>query len=241
MLPWSEQPGVASFFGNDDTRVAAIGTDAADTANWGGSTLDSHHVLPLIFRCSQLPPQAWWCWQTFIVRYRPDEDRHLDMHVDECDVTFNFGLTDEGFEGMADLLLWPSTLRMSFRAAWPVVLSYTVPLLLASALNPALSTHSSARHSEPQSGALVRHCVLDLSWCRIRLGILRDVWVRGSPQASAHLCKLIGHNCAWASLTCACLAYLGMPRSRVHVPHLPVHGMYNVCVLDTRERSLCAT
>lgn len=37
---------------------------------------------------------------TFLVRYRPDEDRHLDMHVDECDVTFNFGLCDsDSFKG----------------------------------------------------------------------------------------------------------------------------------------------
>lgn len=46
----------------------------AELENWGGDTLNDHH--------------------TFIVRYRPDEDRHLDMHVDECDVTFNFGLCD---------------------------------------------------------------------------------------------------------------------------------------------------
>ena len=51
-----------------------------------------------------------------------------------------------------------------------------------------------------------------------------------------------------ASLTCPCLAYLSVPRfpvhvprSPVHVPRLPVHDMYNVCVLDTRERSVCAT
>ena len=52
----------------------------SDLENWGGDTLNDHH--------------------TFVVRYRPDEDRHLDMHVDECDVTFNFGLCDTtGFTG----------------------------------------------------------------------------------------------------------------------------------------------
>jgi hypothetical protein len=33
-------------------------------------------------------------------RYQPDEDQSLDMHVDECDVTFNFALTPaDSFEG----------------------------------------------------------------------------------------------------------------------------------------------
>ena len=30
---------------------------------------------------------------------RPDNDKHLDMHIDECDVTFNFGLSAEKFTG----------------------------------------------------------------------------------------------------------------------------------------------
>ena len=55
--------------------VAAAGFD-----DWGGATLSDHH--------------------TFIVRYAPEEDRHLDLHVDECDVTFNFGLSaPDGFAG----------------------------------------------------------------------------------------------------------------------------------------------
>jgi len=64
----------ALFFGEDDVRPVTIGGEAADLENWGGASLDDHH--------------------TFVVRYRPDEDRHLDMHVDECDVTFNFGLSE---------------------------------------------------------------------------------------------------------------------------------------------------
>merc|ERR1712232_573137 len=60
--------------------VTTVGTEELLTQDWGGSTLSSHH--------------------TFIVRYRPDEDRHLDMHVDDSDVTFNFGLLEgDGFTG----------------------------------------------------------------------------------------------------------------------------------------------
>ena len=54
----------ALFFGDDDVRPTAIDGRPADLENWGGGSLDDHH--------------------TFIVRYRPDEDRHLDLHVDEC-------------------------------------------------------------------------------------------------------------------------------------------------------------
>ena len=50
------------------------------TENWGGSMLDDHH--------------------SFIVIYRPDQDKHLDMHIDESDVTFNFGITpSDNFSG----------------------------------------------------------------------------------------------------------------------------------------------
>lgn len=56
------------------TNPLCLAGKPAELENWGGDTLNDHH--------------------TFIVRYRPDEDRHLDMHVDECDVTFNFGLCD---------------------------------------------------------------------------------------------------------------------------------------------------
>jgi len=68
------------FFGEDDARPATLDGKPADLENWGGATVSDHH--------------------TFIVRYRPDEDRHLDMHVDECDVTFNFGLCNpDSFKG----------------------------------------------------------------------------------------------------------------------------------------------
>jgi len=73
----------ARFFGDDEQRQqefpAGSGVALEGFADWGGSTLSEHH--------------------TFVVRYRPDEDRQLDMHVDECDVTFNFGLGDGGFAG----------------------------------------------------------------------------------------------------------------------------------------------
>ena len=42
------------------------GTPAA-TDNWGGSSINDHH--------------------SFIVIYRPEDDKHLDMHIDACDVT----------------------------------------------------------------------------------------------------------------------------------------------------------
>jgi len=70
----------AKFFGDSETRVKSIGGVLTDGDDWGGNTLSDHH--------------------TFVVQYRPDQDQHLDMHVDECDVTFNFGLTDpDGFTG----------------------------------------------------------------------------------------------------------------------------------------------
>ena len=68
----------AAFFG--DAPPATVHGEESFLENWGGATLSDHH--------------------TFVVRYRPDEDRHLDMHVDECDVTFNFGLSrPDGFGG----------------------------------------------------------------------------------------------------------------------------------------------
>eukprot|EP00929_Paragymnodinium_shiwhaense_P067041 TRINITY_DN33726_c0_g1_i1.p1 TRINITY_DN33726_c0_g1~~TRINITY_DN33726_c0_g1_i1.p1 ORF type:complete len:411 (-),score=100.10 TRINITY_DN33726_c0_g1_i1:599-1831(-) len=71
----------ARVFGDDAERASQLGgKEDIGTEDWGGSTLSGHH--------------------TFIVRYRPDEDRHLDMHVDESDVTFNFGLLEgDGFTG----------------------------------------------------------------------------------------------------------------------------------------------
>ncbi|CAJ1350797.1 unnamed protein product [Effrenium voratum] len=65
----------ARLFGDDEDRVASVGGVAVETEDWGGSSLDDHH--------------------SFIVQYR-----HLDMHIDECDVTFNFGITAHGkFDG----------------------------------------------------------------------------------------------------------------------------------------------
>merc|ERR1712012_125848 len=70
----------AKLFGNEEERATTLSKLPLGTEDWGGSALTSHH--------------------TFIVQYSPDKDRSLDMHVDECDVTFNFGLTDaDAFEG----------------------------------------------------------------------------------------------------------------------------------------------
>merc|ERR1719198_1048788 len=66
--------GLASrFFGKDDHRVEKIHGMSLEGGNWGGSTVRSHH--------------------TFLARYDPDHDRRLNTHVDDCDVTFNVGLT----------------------------------------------------------------------------------------------------------------------------------------------------
>lgn len=73
----------ARLFGGDANRATELHGQPLCTDMWGGGTLDYHH--------------------TFIVRYRPDEDRHLDMHVDDCDVTFNFGLTESSDFGGSDL------------------------------------------------------------------------------------------------------------------------------------------
>lgn len=74
------QPLGALFFGDDEHRAHQINGKDTGTENWGGSSLDDHH--------------------SFIVQYRPEDDKHLDMHIDECDVTFNFGITPpENFEG----------------------------------------------------------------------------------------------------------------------------------------------
>mmetsp|Transcript_513 Transcript_513/g.1486 ORF Transcript_513/g.1486 Transcript_513/m.1486 type:complete len:387 (+) Transcript_513:77-1237(+) len=70
----------ARVFGEDGVRAETLKGTPLETENWGGCTLTDHH--------------------TFVVRYAPDRDRRLDMHIDECDVTFNVGLTDgNDFEG----------------------------------------------------------------------------------------------------------------------------------------------
>ena len=70
----------ARLFGSDGHRVDFLHGVETGTEDWGGSSLDDHH--------------------SFIVQYRPTDDRHLDMHIDECDVTWNFGITDTGtFQG----------------------------------------------------------------------------------------------------------------------------------------------
>jgi hypothetical protein len=74
------RPMGARLFGDDAHRASSINGIDVGTENWGGSTLDSHH--------------------SFIVEYKPDGDKHLDMHVDSCDVTFNFGITtSEDYKG----------------------------------------------------------------------------------------------------------------------------------------------
>ena len=47
----------------------------------------------------------------------------LDMHVDECDVTFNFGLSDTGHFTGSDLAPW-----LSFSGYGCARLSLSVPL-----------------------------------------------------------------------------------------------------------------
>ena len=70
----------ALFFGDTLVRPTHIGPDPAHLHDLGGASLDEHH--------------------TFIVRYTPEQDRELEMHVDDCDVTFNFGLSDpNAFDG----------------------------------------------------------------------------------------------------------------------------------------------
>ncbi|CAK9055849.1 2-oxoglutarate and iron-dependent oxygenase domain-containing protein ICU11 (Protein INCURVATA 11) [Durusdinium trenchii] len=70
----------ARLFGSDEDRIKEVNGVAIESEDWGGSTLDDHH--------------------SFIVQYRPSDDKHLDMHIDECDVTFNFGITSHNnFEG----------------------------------------------------------------------------------------------------------------------------------------------
>mmetsp|Transcript_35486 Transcript_35486/g.73024 ORF Transcript_35486/g.73024 Transcript_35486/m.73024 type:complete len:453 (+) Transcript_35486:155-1513(+) len=73
----------ALFFGDDHLRATHIGSELAHLHNLGGASLDEHH--------------------TFIVRYSPEQDRDLDMHVDDCDITFNFGLSDSHNFGGSDL------------------------------------------------------------------------------------------------------------------------------------------
>lgn len=74
------KPLGAKLFGDDADRCATIGGVPVEGENWGGSSLDDHH--------------------TFVVQYNPESDKHLDMHIDECDVTFNFGITQsDGFSG----------------------------------------------------------------------------------------------------------------------------------------------
>jgi len=46
--------------------------------DFGGDNLDTHH--------------------SFVVKYRPEEDKALSMHVDDSEVTCNIAIS-EGFEG----------------------------------------------------------------------------------------------------------------------------------------------
>jgi nitrite reductase/ring-hydroxylating ferredoxin subunit len=74
------QPLGAILMGDEEHRLDKLGGTETCAENWGGSSLDDHH--------------------SFIVQYRPEDDKHLDMHIDECDVTWNFGITPtENFEG----------------------------------------------------------------------------------------------------------------------------------------------
>eukprot|EP00929_Paragymnodinium_shiwhaense_P100727 TRINITY_DN63261_c0_g1_i1.p1 TRINITY_DN63261_c0_g1~~TRINITY_DN63261_c0_g1_i1.p1 ORF type:complete len:405 (+),score=64.52 TRINITY_DN63261_c0_g1_i1:132-1346(+) len=65
----------ARAFGDDQMRAEAVGGSSLGTDDWGGSTVGNHH--------------------TFMVRYRPESDSSLDMHVDDCEVSFTIGLTDD--------------------------------------------------------------------------------------------------------------------------------------------------
>lgn len=79
MLSQVMSPLAARLFGNDEDRVASL-KGQPTTGNWGGSQLDTHH--------------------TFVVQYAVENDKNLDMHIDECDITFNIGLTENpDFEG----------------------------------------------------------------------------------------------------------------------------------------------
>ena len=79
MMTHVMSPLATLLFGNDDDRVPSV-KGQPTTGNWGGSQLDTHH--------------------TFVVQYAVEEDKNLDMHIDECDITFNIGLTETlDFEG----------------------------------------------------------------------------------------------------------------------------------------------
>ncbi len=79
MMTHVMSPLAALLFGHDDDRVPSV-KGQPTTGNWGGSQLDTHH--------------------TFVVQYAVEEDKNLDMHIDECDITFNIGLTETpDFEG----------------------------------------------------------------------------------------------------------------------------------------------
>ena len=79
MLSQVMSPLAARLFGNEEDRVASL-KGQPTIGNWGGSQLDTHH--------------------TFVVQYAVENDKNLDMHIDECDITFNIGLTENpDFEG----------------------------------------------------------------------------------------------------------------------------------------------
>ena len=79
MLSHVMSPLAARLFGNEKDRVASL-KGQPTIGNWGGSQLDTHH--------------------TFVVQYAVENDKNLDMHIDECDITFNIGLTESpDFEG----------------------------------------------------------------------------------------------------------------------------------------------
>ena len=95
------------LFGSDDDRITSFKGQAVETEDWGGSTLDDHHSFIVQYRPTDdkklgermehehnetADMEAESLHQVlqkltchFILKTPLRSQRHLDMHIDECD------------------------------------------------------------------------------------------------------------------------------------------------------------
>lgn len=147
---YSAALGALLFGGTAPTYIEG---ELAQLEDWGGGSLSEHH--------------------TFVVRYRPDQDRHLDMHVDECDV-------------VRALVLCPSgrgeSSNCSVSSGMPVCAG---PWRLTASDDGVLCTRPDIQHRSLRLGRLHR----------IGSGLLRHDWFGQPPEACQDIFAPKGAMC----------------------------------------------